>query len=86
MLVPKLDERVDVKGIDIVLRQRMLRSVKPDAERGAYRFRRFGDALDDLAPTRRFDAGIINRRDEIGLARHEDGPPPGERPCKHTFS
>jgi hypothetical protein len=86
MLVPKLDERVDVKGIDIVLRQRMLRSVKPDAERAAYRFRRFGDALYDLLPTRGFDAGVVDCRDKIGLARHGDGPPPGERPRKHTFS
>jgi hypothetical protein len=50
MLVPKLDEGVGVKGIDIVQRPRMLRSLKPDAERAAYRFRRFGDALDDVFP------------------------------------
>jgi len=67
-LVVMLDERVGKERIGIAQCRQMHGVRLLNMEAAADRFRRFDDALYDLVPAGWFDAGIVNRRDQIVVA------------------
>jgi hypothetical protein len=64
-LVVMLDECVGIERIGIAQCRQMCRIPHMNEQGAAHRFRRLDDALNDAVPTRRFDDGIVNRRDQI---------------------
>ena len=63
-----LDVCVGIEWIDIVHCRQMCRIRLLNIKAAADRFCCFDDALDDLVPTRRFDGGIVDCRDQIAAA------------------